>query len=931
MAYGTLDADDSQVLDTVGILYSSTQSQLYAADDSELIGNELGFMLRRSLAAGTYFIQVTGFFPKDVGPYTLHVRTVAEPGSTAATATPLNLRTPETGRITSSSDRDYFRLTLAEDLYVFIYAVTFGSRLPLTPTILDDEGAEVPMHVIPSADWYEQGFRKMSFSVWGKLEAGTYHIRIAGSSGSYLLDPLVSSYNRVLENCTALTTSLSDPWYGCQWHLDNTDQFDGGAGEDINVESVWAGGNMGAGIHVAIVDDGLEADHVDLVDNVIAARNHDYTGQGGVYDPFETHGTAVAGLVAARDNDLGVRGVAPRASIFAYNLIARGGLTSANEASAMYKSEDAAITAVSNNSWGTPPNGLPIPASSTWERAVSRGVSEGFGGKGIVYVWSGGNGHESVHNDSNLDGRANYYAVIAACAVGYDDKRSAYSELGANLWVCAPSSSGRGLQGITTTDIPDRYRDNFGGASAATPIVTGVVALVRAANTDLTWRDVKLILAASARKNDASNTGWDEGALKYGSTSDRYEFNHEYGFGMVDAAAAVALADGWTNVPALRTQGASSGALGTPGDPRIHIPDGGTAVELALSLDAYVSFIEFVEVEIDFRHDRFRDLRIELESPSGTVSELSAPASAITRHYYNAHRFGSAKHLGESAEGTWTVRFTDEVSTKSGAVNSWRIKVYGHGQNPGYVDIDDARAGPGAVTLAWKEPADIGGSAITSYDLRYKRRTDSVWTEVANVGTLEDRTHTVTELDGSVGGVSVWYEFQLRAVNDAGPGPWWQSTTAAPWRVPPDPPQSVRTVARNEALAVSWQEHSYTGPGPSWPTTSATSRRTLPTRPTTSGPSSATPGARAGVNAATSFAGWPTARPTRCRSPRRTTASRALGPALREAPQPTSTARPSSPPPRTESAASPRTPLPASTSATRSPPATTRATPSSTR
>ena len=55
---------------------------------------------------------------------------------------------------------------------------------------------------------------------------------------------------------------------------------------------------------------------------------------------------------------------------------------------------------------------------------------------------------------------------------------------------------------------------------------------MRSANPDLTWRDVKLILAASARKNDPGNAGWVDGGRKYrGSYEDRYHFNHEYGFG----------------------------------------------------------------------------------------------------------------------------------------------------------------------------------------------------------------------------------------------------------------------------------------------------------------------------------------------------------------------------------------------------------------
>ena len=61
--------------------------------------------------------------------------------------------------------------------------------------------------------------------------------------------------------------------------------------------------------------------------------------------------------------------------------------------------------------------------------------------------------------------------------------------------------------------------------------------------------------------------GWEQGAVEYGSTTDRYWFNHEYGFGVVDAGAAVDLADGWTNLPSFRSvEGRSVSAQ--PGDSR---------------------------------------------------------------------------------------------------------------------------------------------------------------------------------------------------------------------------------------------------------------------------------------------------------------------------------------------------------------------------
>ena len=561
--------------DTVGELLRSNGTVIVSNDDGYLPGNRRNFLIREDLAAGVYYVKVSSFDGRSDGPYSVYAAAITEPGSAIADAQPLTLGGTAGGIIDPAGDEDYFSLTLEETTYVIIGGVSEVTNI--SGGLTDENDLRAPVDSIH--------FDEL-FIFEGRLDAGTYYLKVTGKdatdTGRYTVRAIVAgSYTYFVNRCSSISrsTGIDDPLYGCQWHLNNDDQFRNSGGHDIRVEEVWPT-YTGSGINVAVVDDGMHYRHEDLTDNVLTAFNHNYDPDlTDIYHPFEDHGTAVAGLIAAKDNSLGMRGVAPGAKIYGYNLILNSTtFTDKNIANAM--DLNATSTAISNNSWGPGNSGQPEPATELWETAVKAGVTTGYGGKGVFYAFAAGNGGDRDY--SNLDEYANYYAVTAVCAVGHDDIRSSYSELGSNLWVCGPSNSGRvGQPGIATTDNGHRYRGSFGGTSAATPIVSGVVALVREANSALTWRDVKLILAASARKNDPDNTGWVEGAFKYGSSTDRYNFNHEYGFGMVDAKAATDLAPGWTNVRDLREITSESSVINLP------IPDfpsSGTPTTVTTSL-----------------------------------------------------------------------------------------------------------------------------------------------------------------------------------------------------------------------------------------------------------------------------------------------------------------------------------------------------------
>ena len=519
------------------------------------------------------------------------------------------------------------------------------------------------------------------------------------------------------------SVSVDDPLYGDQWHLKNTAQFVGArSGEDINVEPVWEGvaGNgasvKGSGVLVAVVDDGLQLAHEDLAANIAANKSWDYADRDT--DPTSTllnHGTNVAGLIAARDlNGVGVRGVAPHASLAGYNLLWTETPSTTNIFDAMTRNH--VEVGVSNNSWGLAIDELgeaEPPSDSLWQLGIEEGISNGRDGKGIIYVWSAGNGGSDGQDNSNYDYQTNNRHVISVCAVDGWGKQADYSEPGANIWLCAPGgddvfvNGGWTRLGLPTTDLEgsaggnpaaglaDDYTDQnytrgFVGTSASAPIVSGVVALMLEANPSLGWRDVRLILAETARKNDVFDVDWSVTSPMFGQPE--YNINHKYGFGVVDAAAAVSKAVGWINVA---DQVIIEKTLSTA----IDIPDNNSiGIQQSISLDAVADgdlIIEYVELDFSAVHQYSGDLEIILTAPSGTKSILAETHDCLyldsfgilqvrrgTCFYdYNPWTFASGRHLGEGSAGTWKLNVVDKANTGAyGQLQSWTLRIYGRTQ-----------------------------------------------------------------------------------------------------------------------------------------------------------------------------------------------------------------------------------------------------------
>lgn len=483
---------------------------------------------------------------------------------------------------------------------------------------------------------------------------------------------------------TSTVPAAVDPLYERQWHLKNTGQEGATPGVDINVEPVWQSGNEGAGVTVAVVDDGLEIGHEDLAANISTGQSLNMSANNrAANDPspsneYDDHGTAVAGLIAAARNTVGGRGVAPQAKLLGVNVLAAPASDS-NDATALLHGK--AVIAVSNNSWGNSDRDNELGyAGPLFRAALEQGATLERGGKGIVYLFAAGNGYTLQQRNgieilteqrSSYDAYNNTPYAINIGAVKADGFPAEYSEPGANVLVSAPSDSLRStLPWLFTTALTGsysgfyyqgatwpfiNYRPDFGGTSGATPIAAGVVALMLQANPTLSWRDVRWILANTAKRaRDPYNA--DEYTL---IGNGRY--NARTGFGLIDAQAAVAMAKVHKALPPMKT--CIIDMAPTPIKTTVYWID---SVQSANGCD--ISKLESADLSIQLEQNGSNSgsVSIVLYSPQSITlladkhqcyqqDANGTYASRACTTKYNDWTFHSVRQMGENPSGNWAL------------------------------------------------------------------------------------------------------------------------------------------------------------------------------------------------------------------------------------------------------------------------------------
>ncbi|SDG19944.1 subtilisin [Methanolobus vulcani] len=253
----------------------------------------------------------------------------------------------------------------------------------------------------------------------------------------------------------------------------------------------------GEGVRVAVIDTGIDYTHPDLAPNYYGG----YDFVNGDMDPMDDngHGTHVAGIIAAVDNDdIIVVGVAPDAEIYALKVLnsdCDGQISDINAAIDWAIMHDMDVISMSLG-------------SSTDFISMRRMCQKAYD-EGIVLVSASGNDY-----GGNVSYPAAYDSVIAVSAIEKNGSVADFSNIGPEVELVAPGVN------ILSTYKEDGYA-SIAGTSMATPHVSGVVALLLSADDTLSPEEVREILASTA--TDFGATGRDE----------------LYGFGLVNASACL--------------------------------------------------------------------------------------------------------------------------------------------------------------------------------------------------------------------------------------------------------------------------------------------------------------------------------------------------------------------------------------------------------
>ncbi|MGC4978004.1 S8 family peptidase [Streptomyces sp. DT199] len=442
----------------------------------------------------------------------------------------------------------------------------------------------------------------------------------------------------------------------------------------INADKAWAVSTGSPSVTVGVLDTGVDDRHQDIApnfdtaDSVSCAYGKADT-RAGAWRDVGSHGTHVAGTIAAAKNGKGVVGVAPGVKIASVRI--------AEPSTSMFFAENTICGfmwagdhgfEVTNNSYYTDPWMFNCPDDPD-QAAIIEGVrraQEYAEGKGSLQVAAAGNSNydlankrsdSSSPNDSTpvnrtitnacIDIPTELPGVVTVAAMGNGSIKASYSNFGRDVIdVAAPG--GDGAYGVYST-LPGGKYGNMNGTSMASPHVAGVAALLKSADPAATPADLRARLGTQA-----TDTACPSDSRCTGTTAK----NAFFGEGQVDALKAVG---GTTPPPGRYFENTAD----------VTVADNAT-VESPITVSGVTGNAPAaLKVGVDVKHTYRGDLVLSLVAPDGSVYSLEDFADGDSGD--DVVKTYTVDASSETASGTWKLRVRDIATQDTGRIDAWNL------------------------------------------------------------------------------------------------------------------------------------------------------------------------------------------------------------------------------------------------------------------
>ncbi|HAO10812.1 MAG TPA: peptidase S8 [Planktothrix sp. UBA8407] len=504
-----------------------------------------------------------------------------------------------------------------------------------------------------------------------------------------------------------------DSLYSKQWYLNNNGGNQLASGSHISSEKAWDITRGIRSVVVAISDDSVDINHPDFqgVGKIVAPL--DLKGRDNIplpEAPTDNHGTACAGVAVAEETGTGIVGVAPGCALMP---IRTTGFLDDESVEQIFNWAIDKGAAVISCSWGA--SAIYFPLSARQKAVINKAVTQGRKGKGCVVVFAAGNANRPVNGildesgwpNDIISGRVKWLAgfavhpdIIAVSASNSLGKKSAYSNWGVGVSVCAPSNDappGMWLQetgyigtppvlkgtlpglGIFTTDRTgvagydqSDFTPYFGGTSSATPVVAGVAALILSANPTLTALEVRRILEQSADKIVDADPDPQLG-IRMGNY-DKNGYSQWFGYGKVNAFKAVQMAQNRRMV-----QQQISHSISQENSQSTAIPDNNSNGISSLIAITETSPIQDIQVTVEIQHSFLGDIEVWLVAPNGDKVLLQNRTLGVKTELKTTYNLQNTLYLRQfinlSAQGNWQLKVIDAIPENTGILKYWKLEL----------------------------------------------------------------------------------------------------------------------------------------------------------------------------------------------------------------------------------------------------------------